>query len=85
MIAAVLVMAGIAVLVVALLACALTLSDREHTRKVRRRDYQSAIGSLNDIDTIVNACYPTADLLGQAMCDEIRTVIAQHRKDTTCR
>lgn len=67
-----------------LLGCMVIDALRNHTRKVRRRDYESAMRAVNDIDLIVSRYYLTADVVGQAMCDEIRTIIAQHRKDTTC-
>lgn len=74
-------------IVVAVIIAGLLLEDarRERTRKVRHRDYVSAISAVNDIDVIVGRYYLTADMVGQAMCDEIRTVITKHRKETTCR
>lgn len=53
----------------------------ERTRKVRRHDFESAMRSINKIDATIDRYYPTVDLVGQAMCDEIRDVIKNHRKE----
>lgn len=53
----------------------------ERTRKVRRRDFESAMRSINKIDATIDRYYPTVDLVGQTMCDEIRDVIKNHRKE----
>lgn len=58
---------------------------RNRTRKVRRREFQSAQVTINDIDSIVDRSYFTVELVGQAMCDEIRDAIHKHRKETTSR
>jgi hypothetical protein len=73
--------------VVALIGLAVLTADslRDRTRKVRRREFESALNGINDIDVIVSRYYLTTDEVGQAMCDEIRTIITEHRKESTCR
>lgn len=60
-------------------------SSRRHVRKIRRRDLNSASEAINRIDLIVSKYYPMSDLVGQAMGDEIRTAIHEHRKVITAR
>lgn len=74
-------------LILAALVIGVLLEDarRDRTRKVRHREYVSAVTALNTIDSIVDTNYMTTDLVGQAICDEIRRVIHEHRKDNTSR
>lgn len=71
------------VVVVLMLAIDFTSDNRERGRKVRRRHLAHASETINAIDTIVARYYPNVDLVGQAMCDEIRTAIHNHRKVIT--
>lgn len=76
---------GIFFIIIVLVLVGLVIEDAlsERTRKVRRRDFESAMQSINKIDAIVDRYYPTLDVVGQALCDEIRDVIRHHRKEVS--
>lgn len=83
-------MIGLVVLAVLLLAAAVAgvivvHLKREPGRKVRRRELASALTAINEIDDIVDRNYPQLDLVGQAMVNDIRTLINKHRKETISR
>lgn len=59
--------------------------SRKRVRKIRRRELTSACHTINQIDVIVSRYYPTTDIVGQAMGDEIRDIIHNHRKVITTR
>lgn len=72
------------VLIMGVLICLLAVDGKgERTRRVRRRELQSARNSVNRIDAVIDMYYPQSDLVAQAMCDEIRNIIKQHREDIT--
>jgi hypothetical protein len=55
---------------------------REPGRQVRRKELASSHKAINSIDELVDRLYPQQDLVGQAMADDIRKIIAEHRKGT---
>lgn len=55
---------------------------REPGRRVRRKDLAAANTTVNSIDEVVDRYHPQLDIVGQAMADDIRKLIAEHRKGT---
>lgn len=74
---------AVAVVVVVAIATATTvLLAREPGRKVRPREVAAAAVAINAIDDVIDRYHPQLDVVGQAMADDVRTLISQYRKET---
>lgn len=73
-----------ALAVLALVGLAIVVS-REPARTARRKHLRAAFFTINAIDDVVDRYHPQLDLVGQAMAEEIRTLISKHRKEITHR